>query len=71
MKFIKATGNWYVDLKKVDSFTIQERTDEHFTACAYIGEARYALAIFNTHREAQAYLDKLVAELNAVKSCGD
>ena len=65
MKFIKATGNWYVDLKKVDSFTIQERTDERFAVCAYIKEARYALAIFNTHREAQAYLDKLVGELNA------
>ncbi len=31
-----------------------------------------ALAIFNSHREAQAYLDKLVADLNAEdKKCGD
>ncbi len=69
MKFIK-TLEGYIRQDKITALRIGY-SDSKLCAFAYVNDMNVRLAIFNTREEAQAYLDKLVAELNEEKTCGE
>lgn len=70
-RFIKTADGWYIDQSrhKIDSFTVAKYSTgkgkgECYAVCAYNYENRWLLKEFETEAEAQAWLDKLVSELN-------
>lgn len=70
MKFIKTVDGTYLNVNFLEQLNVNGLN----MVIAYYHEGKdyYALSTrFESREEAQAYLDKLVAELNEEKTCGE
>lgn len=73
-RFIKTADGWYIDQSKIDSFAVAKYFDTDgegagYAACAYSYGQRWRLKECETEVEAQAWLDKLVSEINGDSPC--
>lgn len=65
MKFIKLADGSYINAEKILKFFVQQMCDEKFCVYAELGiEDSAALHVTETEVEAQAWLNRLVADLN-------
>ncbi|MBR0103594.1 MAG: hypothetical protein IJQ01_08885 [Selenomonadaceae bacterium] len=68
-RFIKTADGWYIDQSKIDAFTVAKYFDTDgkgagYAVRAYRDGQRLRLKECETEAEAQAWLDKLVSEIN-------